>query len=646
MAIVYPDFLTISKLRVPATEGEFFLLRYLSENLDSSYEIFFNPYLDGDRPDIIILKKDHGAVIIEVKDWNLSSYTIDQNNIWYARAQNEDLQRIRSPHAQVFRYKTNMFELHLPLLGIKEALNKNFYKVIHPFVYFHNSTESDINSLYSIPDADLSNKKSELNEKRRYGAINHDVYERKISAVEGRLSKFTRQRAIAFAEDSRIKLVKKIAKISKNLLFSEEIYEEFKRRLSPPEWMYSQGNPIDFDEKQQQYIKSADGFCKIKGVAGCGKTSIIAARAISAYERHENVLILTFNITLKRLIRDKISHISHHLQKNIDFNKIEISTYHTFFSAQLNNIGKDFGIPASIQKDEKALELFLNEAFKDASYFEGEKTIRYNSIFIDEIQDYEKEWITIVQDHFLAPGGEMVLLGDMAQNIYQRDEEHLNNPEDPLNKSLVKGFGRWEKLTKSHRSTANIQFVTSLKLFQEKFLASRHRDLDMLEAKLRQAPLKLYLLAYHYYDDKQMDKVFYLLDNYIKKHKLVPNDIAIISSKIDVLRTINDLFLEKTMTMFVTNEEIEECKKNKLQDIKKVERRKKNFFMQNSGLIKLSTIHSFKGMESDTVFCILHGDEDPEMVYSAITRAKKNLVIFDKNNSIYADFFSREFKIA
>ena len=98
--------------------------------------------------------------------------------------------------------------------------------------------------------------------------------------------------------------------------------------------------------------------------------------------------------------------------------------------------------------------------------------------------------------------------------------------------------------------------------------------------------------------------------------------------------------------MFITNKEIKKKKKNKLQDIKKVERRKKNFFMQNSGLIKLSTIHSFKGMESDTVFCILHGDEDPEMVYSAITRAKKNLVIFDKNNSIYADFFSREFKIA
>ena len=126
MAIVYPDFTTISKLRVPATEGEFFLLEYLSTKLDSSYEIFFNPFLDGDRPDIIILKKDHGAVIIEVKDWNLSSYSVNKGNKWFAYAIDGKRQQIKSPHLQVFHYKKNMFKLHLPSLGIPEAINSNF----------------------------------------------------------------------------------------------------------------------------------------------------------------------------------------------------------------------------------------------------------------------------------------------------------------------------------------------------------------------------------------------------------------------------------------------------------------------------------------------------------------------------------------
>lgn len=57
MAIIYPSLENISRLKVKPTEGEFWIVNYLNENLDESYEVFFNPFLDGDRPDIIILKK-------------------------------------------------------------------------------------------------------------------------------------------------------------------------------------------------------------------------------------------------------------------------------------------------------------------------------------------------------------------------------------------------------------------------------------------------------------------------------------------------------------------------------------------------------------------------------------------------------------
>ncbi len=74
---------------------------------------------------------------------------------------------------------------------------------------------------------------------------------------------------------------------------------------------------------------------------------------------------------------------------------------------------------------------------------------------------------------------------------------------------------------------------------------------------------------------------------------------------------------------------------------KLIRQRKKNFFMQNSGLIKISTIHSFKGHESPTVFCILQEHDNPELVYTAMTRAKKNLIIFDSINSHYSSFFEK-----
>lgn len=64
MAIIYPSFENISRLKVQPTEGEFYLLNYLSENLNDEYEIFFNPFLDGDRPDFIILKKNSAIFIV------------------------------------------------------------------------------------------------------------------------------------------------------------------------------------------------------------------------------------------------------------------------------------------------------------------------------------------------------------------------------------------------------------------------------------------------------------------------------------------------------------------------------------------------------------------------------------------------------
>jgi hypothetical protein len=73
MAIIYPDIEIIKLGRLKPEPGELFLLQFLSDNLDESYEIFFQPFLNGDRPDIILMRKGYGVMIIEVKDWNLKN---------------------------------------------------------------------------------------------------------------------------------------------------------------------------------------------------------------------------------------------------------------------------------------------------------------------------------------------------------------------------------------------------------------------------------------------------------------------------------------------------------------------------------------------------------------------------------------------
>lgn len=75
-------------------------------------------------------------------------------------------------------------------------------------------------------------------------------------------------------------------------------------------------------------------------------------------------------------------------------------------------------------------------------------------------------------------------------------------------------------------------------------------------------------------------------------------------------------------------------------DYKYIRDNKKFNFWMNTGNIKISSIHSFKGWESDTVFLILqkHFDGDPtfnELLYTGITRTRSNLVVINLGNQEY-----------
>ena len=106
MAIFHPSIEKINQFKVQPTDGERTLLNFLSSVLDDSFEVFFNPYLNGDRPDILIMRKGYGVMVIEVKDWNLSNYKLDDKKKWLFIHNNAVT---KSPIDQVLKYKNNLF---------------------------------------------------------------------------------------------------------------------------------------------------------------------------------------------------------------------------------------------------------------------------------------------------------------------------------------------------------------------------------------------------------------------------------------------------------------------------------------------------------------------------------------------------------
>lgn len=636
MAIIYPKIESIKKWVVQPTEGEWFLLNYLKDNLDNSFEIFFNPFLDGDRPDFVILKKNVGVFIIEVKDWNINSqkYRIDLFNKWYFNS-NSGYKVIKSPFSQAFNYKKNFYDIHIPLLGIKNVINPYFFNVIDIFVYLH-CTDKDVFERFYEQNNQIFNQYVSDFSKGVY--VNFPM-----DKIEYYRKKQQRDKNLAIFQENIERIIERIKSRKKHPLFKEEIYNEFKRRLSPSQFFLEQGKVVELDKKQEKLTQSSTGFQKVKGVAGCGKTEVLVHRAVNAFERinAEKILILTFNNSLKSYIRYRLYGILRNVNKQ-KFEKIErdifeITNYHRFYISQANNM--------NIEIEPMINGSINNIQFRKNIFQENEN--RYDVILVDEIQDYEPDWIKIVRDSFLSEQGEMVIFGDQTQNIYKRDIKSRES-------SLVHGFGTWQKLTKSYRSC--LKLIDIFAKFKETFLV-KYKEEESYEYKAPQQGLLDVgneIIIFH--KSSSVNDAFDKIRKIILSNNLIQNDTCILSSKINILQQIEHLFNlhhEKTTTTFETLKEIQDIydatanmpdkarqaseRKKRCDDLRRI---KKEHFHINSGLVKISTIHSFKGLEMKNVFVVINEDDIPELVYTGITRSIENLFVISLNNSNYDEFFN------
>lgn len=665
MAVLYPDIDKIKSFVVKPEEGELHLLNFLRTILDDSFEVFFNPFLNGDRPDIIIMRKYYGVMIIEVKDWKLSNYFIDKNKKWRLK-QNESY--IKSPLNQVLEYKENIYNLHIEDLLEKKIKDYRYWKIVSCAVYFHKETETSINEFLVKP---YEHEEKYLNFlKYNIDLLGNDNLNRQY------FEKLLHKRYL-------------IADVS-SYFFNIGLYDSFKRYLNPPQHTKEQGETFIYSHTQRGLIVSQPREQRIKGVVGSGKTTILAARAVNAHLRtNKKVLILTYNITLKNYIHDKINKI----REDFSWDNFYINNYHNFLTAELNNLG----IPIKVPEDFKSWSqndksnYFEQEYYSNVDLFKSRinDLEKYDTILIDEIQDYKRQWMDIIKNCFLEPGGEYVLFGDEKQNIY---DNKLENRDVITN--IKQRPTEIKDCFRSERKIKNIAVNFQKRLFIEKYDIDDFNTTDDLDNQLAISFDKPSHINYIYIDpERGIDILFSLIRDISKKLDEHPNDIAALSFTISLLRKLDCYYRyktnEKTNAMFETQEvwfklfldshnpiEIinqgllffdrvpkEDDKRNNLaialtlkslirdfndesfsrrliqffnkhrineaefndwyekqtlkdiiekptsgklfEDIKRFRDNKKIHFWFNKGTLKLSTIHSFKGWEAKTLFLIL-----------------------------------------
>ncbi|WP_250720567.1 UvrD-helicase domain-containing protein [Bacteroides fragilis] len=418
-------------------------------------------------------------------------------------------------------------------------------------------------------------------------------------------------------------------------LFDESLYLSFKRYLLPPYHQVEEGKKILYSKEQTELIRSENNpRRKIKGVAGSGKTLVLARRAVNAYLRTEStILILTYNLSLKNYIHDRISDV----REYYPWDKFYITNYHQFFKSEANNYG---------------LEIKSLSPFTDTKFFEPvkEKIEKYRVILIDEVQDYKTEWLEIIHTYFLEENEEFVVFGDEKQNIYNRP---LDDNKEPKTIGIR---GTWNKsLNTSRRFTNRIGLLAMN--FQHYFLEQKYtideiQILDNPTLNFEQEYIKYANIG----TNSDALSIYKIYVGSVRKFNIHPSDVTILSSKIEILRDIeyhiNTQLKENTTTTFETKEEYEKCKAScQVNDsefkkrIDNIRRNKKNHFWMKTGTVKLSSIHSYKGWESHTVMLIIEPEDEStnnepvELIYTAITRAQVNLFILNMGNDKFDSFF-------
>lgn len=715
MAQIFPSLETIRQFKVQPTEGEWTLLRFLDKVLDDNFEVYFKPFINGDRPDLIILKKHGGVFIIEVRDWDLDLCSLDADKNWcvaQSKNEKEKVVRVLSPIEKCNRYKDNLFNLYSAELLEKSICNSAVWGVVTCGVYFHNSTHQRLVDFLVSPFSGENKYLKKIGYTELIGR--NDLNDEAFNRILG--NHYMMDKKSVYFDDELYESIHRILQPSFHMKNQGKFIRRFDARLAPHSseiFMFSKKqDELIFDkQKRQQW--------RVKGVVGSGKTTLLAAKAVQMYKemvesglKEPRILILTFNITLRNFIRDKLMEVN----ESFAWKSFTISNYHAFIRSQINNLGI-------------ARRRFAKKSiYQDYELFASHKknTERFDVIFIDEIQDYKREWMNIIKDFFLVeeksyPRGGYYLLGDVKQNIYNRETSHkdvvtnvlgvhtldscfrsqlkikdlalgfqqkffdrkyeidstLLAEEDSLfdRKDLQQGSISYEYLRSSDLVKATFDFIDNI--IEHRIVNVALNDISILGAELRF--LQNFDVFYTYKTNRKTTAMFetyrimfmkglqkshyFGLDNFIYNLGRI-----IRSYESDINTAISDLFI--IYGLYISYKEIFKdslysvcnrygCSVGKFLsimaefqveflnfrekilelDYEGIRRNMKFNFQMNTGNIKISSIHSFKGWESDTVFLLLPPEKTSEsfdeLIYTGLTRARSKLFIINLGNNEY-----------
>lgn len=601
---LYPTWEQLLQQNNPLTIGEKELISFLDKYLPKDnlwkkgeklenykgWLIFAQPFLNGTRPDIIIFNPLVGVVIYEVKDWNLDNYSWNNEGLHVNTSNGK--QYIKSPIDQVGHYKEKLIGQLVPNIGETIDEDSKNFGLIKTGVYFHKAQTKVCREKLGTKIKDF----------RYFPFFGYD-----------------------YLTEERIKEIVPDIEYPKSKFWNQKWNEDILFWLNPPFHSIEQGTLLRLRGNQTKVAEPLSGHHRVRGVAGSGKTQALAYRAGKLASQGQNVLIITFNITLWHYIKDMIARTPF----NFNWNKFTFTHLHGFCKDKLNQY--EIKWPKSPNRTdfttqleyEVALENFFKTSVPNAviEAVKNQKYSKYDAILIDEGQDYHYDWYALLNNYFLSERDEMLIVCDKRQNIFDRELDWLD--KRVTREGLDKFKEPYVDLTVTFRLPKKVAAMSND--FSDVFNLNQ----ELKVGKMEDNPVLLHSQHVIWLNINEDQHQEYIYNSFLrlKKAKYSASDIVILLPSHKLGSSVVKIFKQKKVEV---NHVFEDDSEARFHPHKKA-------FWMGDGRLKMSTIHSFKGWELLNIILFIPS-RAPEsnikldaIIYTALTRTRENLIVLNSH---------------
>ncbi len=573
----------------------------------TDYIVWYEPRSARRLPDFLVWAPRWGLLVIEVKDWRYQTIAEATQNVWTLRLPDGSTKRKLNPLKQartsLFTFK-DLLETAAPL---RQASGSLRFPIAHCVLF----------TRISRPQAQ-ARKSSEnlLRTLDKDRCLFRDDLPRNADDPDARAA-FVARLEQAFVERFPFPpLPAHALEIMRSLLFPEVRLPPPRNALSGPLRTPEQDDLVQtLDLRQERIAKqiSSDHHV-LKGVAGSGKSLVLACRAKFLQTQHPEwrILVVCFNRSLCQYLRQ--------LSKLPETVSPDVFHFHGLVKHLTGLSTAKTEAESQDVYDDRIGDL-LQTGIENGSILQ-----RYDAVLVDEAQDLTAVWIQGLTKLLNPATNSLLLCLDPAQNIFGRKISYRSMGVN------VVGGGRTSTLEKSYRNTSEILDLARL------FSPTGHKPTSAVDPE-DSAERTLFPLSTERHGNLPIlitemspaDQIAFVLDeieDFDEEGLCGLSDIAVLYTSYKWAEIFSQAFAQR-----FGPEKLFWVSKNS---------QTKDRFDITSPTVKLSTIQSGKGLEFRVVFLTgLEHLPDPKrdaeserkLAYVGLTRAQDLLYVLGNTRS-------------